>query len=77
MSKNLNILELRSGLLEIGFTLNETITLIKVFDKNMNGSVSLEEFMEIFGKSCHDFEGKIIILLFFTKIKKILYLKLL
>jgi hypothetical protein len=42
----ISLIELRSGLLELGYNLSETVRLMRVFDKNLDGGVQINEFIE-------------------------------
>ena len=38
---------MRAGLLDLGLDLGDVVNLLRVFDKNLNGSVERNEFLEV------------------------------
>lgn len=47
-SGEISLVELRSGLLDLGFKLGDIVLVMKVFDKNLNGSIEEQEFLNQF-----------------------------
>lgn len=44
-SGEISLVELRSGLLDLDFKLGDIVSVMKVFDKNLNGSIEESEFL--------------------------------
>ncbi len=45
---SINLVEMRSGLVDVGFELGDIIDMIRIFDKNLNGIVEKQEFYDKF-----------------------------
>ena len=39
---------MRSGLFNMGFSMKDVVTILRIFDKNLNGSIEMNEFLSIF-----------------------------
>lgn len=59
LSGEISLLEMRAGLLDLGLDLGDVVNLLRIFDKNLNGSVERNEFLEVLeGKTPEKMEEK-------------------
>lgn len=48
--KEINLIELKNGLAAINVDLDNLLKLLEIFDKNIDGTITIEEYMEVVGE---------------------------
>ena len=46
-SGELSLVQLRNGLFELGFSMNQILGIMMSLDKNLDGSISIEEYLSV------------------------------